>query len=250
MNRSPVKDIRAKGLFPGKWGWALLLAVGIHLVGLGLFAPKQAEVGDQEKESFQILWSPEQAYSAEKGLQTLLQETSPLFLPGPWNAPMPGEVRLMNRRPEEPFPLHEAVIDGEVAALREGVGEVVPSAPEMRDVLTLPRQPFLHLWQKKSPRVELHKPSRKVVFRTVGTGEKGKVPDLDFIDPEDRPDSDSRPATVFRYHHSVTGPVGPLVLERGSGDEDLDRWRRNLLEQEVIPGLHLEPGYFFVEIGL
>ncbi|MCH8473777.1 MAG: hypothetical protein LAT55_00945 [Opitutales bacterium] len=244
--RSPSKGMSGKGI----WVTAILLTMIIHFSGLLVFVPRDEEFTRQEKEHFRILWWPDSLHTQEEGLKVLLQETGPLFLPGPWNAPLPGESRLLQRRPEEPFPLHGPNFDLEVAALREGVGEVVPPAPDLGDVLQLPRTPFRHLWQEKQPQVQSVSASRKVDFQAMGAGSSLELTDFRPADPDSRPNGSPRPATVFRYQHSEVGPVGLLVLERGSGDEDLDAWRRNLLEQEILHEVYLEPGYYFVEIGL
>ncbi|MCC5790436.1 MAG: hypothetical protein JJT75_12430 [Opitutales bacterium] len=244
--RSRDKAFSTKGI----WLVAVLLTVLIHFTGLWLFVPKEEEKIGQEKDSFRILWWPDSLHSEKEGLKVLLRETSPLFLPGPWNAPLAGEARLLQRRPEEPFPLHGPSFDLEVAALREGVGEVVPPAPGLGDVLQLPRTPFRHLWQEKQLPIQVPTSARKIHFQSVGPGANLEVTGFRPSEPESRPSSGPRPATVFRYHQSVMGPVGLLVLERGSGDENLDAWRRNLLKQEILPEVFLDPGYYFVEIGL
>lgn len=247
QSQFPAPKSRSSGRI---WGGAVLLTVAIHLFGLWFLVPAGEEPTERTSDTFRITWWPEVVQGSEEALSFLLQETSPLFLPGPWNSPFSGEARWRSRRPEEPFPLEAAIIDAEARALREGVGDFIPGAPTLADVLPLPRQPFLHIWQERSPRMQLALPPRRVYFRSLGRGESVELTQFQPSDPASRPETGTRPATIFRYQHSLMGPIGPLVLQRGSGDEDLDRWRKTLLEREILPTVFLEPGYFFVEIGL
>jgi hypothetical protein len=232
------------------WAAGLILAAGVHVVGLVLFRVDgiQAETTEADYSFASLPWMG----GAEADVELLreqayLFDSAPLFLPTRWNSASLPTVRALELKPPDLFELFPArfsygeadfgsrAIEAKVPVLNLATLDTLDSAtriPFGRDRVEQPRL---------SPRfalLEVRLPGSPEVVLAEPVGAEGAP----------RAGRQLWAPAEFYLHVEQVGVVGELVLLAGSGVEEVDLFLREEIRR-LLRARMLDGGYYRVLAG-
>ncbi len=231
------------------WAAGLCAAVLVHVAGLVLFRVDGEEVAREEADySFANLPALEGGEFDTELLreQSILQDSAPLFLPTRWNSAAFPAVQALEQRPPELFDLFPARFSYGEADF--GQGAIKMSEPAL-NVTTVGAMEV----RRRIPfgRVDAEIPELAERFAVVEVARAGgeALVYSETVGMDGAPAAGQLWAPVeFLAHVENIGRVGELVLLRGSGVDEIDRFLREAV-LAMLQERMLETGYYRVTSG-